>query len=164
MPQTNVISDWRATYPNDAPRQKPGGIKGTATSTASAASWANGVVTLTIPSTDYVGTSGPVTVAGFTPAGYNGSYQGLNASSATITYPLTANPGAATVMGTVAHIATVPLNVSTTLPANAVPNKPTYAAGTIQMLTEVKSEKPAVTAAKNNKVKPPSGMPPAARP
>jgi hypothetical protein len=26
MPQGNVISDWKATYPNDAPRQKPGGV------------------------------------------------------------------------------------------------------------------------------------------
>ena|SRR6516164_9251466 len=26
MPQNNVLPDWRATYPNDAPAQKPGGV------------------------------------------------------------------------------------------------------------------------------------------
>lgn len=26
MPQTNVIPDWKLTYPNDAPAQKPGGV------------------------------------------------------------------------------------------------------------------------------------------
>lgn len=26
MPQNNVIPDWKATYPHDAPAQKPGGV------------------------------------------------------------------------------------------------------------------------------------------
>jgi hypothetical protein len=134
MPQTNVIPDWKATYPNDAKAQKPSGISGTVSRTASAGSWAANVATLTVPATtDYVGTVYPITVAGFTPAGYNGTFQGTIASATTITYPLTTNPGGvATVMGTVSYPGIIPLNLSTTLGANAVPNKPTYATGTIQ--------------------------------
>jgi hypothetical protein len=34
MPQNNVLPDWRATYPNDAPAQKPGGVTVVTTATA----------------------------------------------------------------------------------------------------------------------------------
>jgi hypothetical protein len=34
MPQNNVLPDWRATYPNDAPAQKPGGVTVATTATA----------------------------------------------------------------------------------------------------------------------------------
>jgi hypothetical protein len=34
MPQNNVLPDWRATYPNDAPAQKPGGVTVSTTATA----------------------------------------------------------------------------------------------------------------------------------
>jgi|SRR6516162_4383646 hypothetical protein len=34
MPQTNVLPDWRATYPNDAPVQKPPGVTVSTTATA----------------------------------------------------------------------------------------------------------------------------------
>lgn len=34
MPQTNVLPDWRATYPLDAPVQKPGGVTVLTTATA----------------------------------------------------------------------------------------------------------------------------------
>jgi hypothetical protein len=34
MPQNNVLPDWRATYPNDAPVQKPGGVTVLTTATA----------------------------------------------------------------------------------------------------------------------------------
>jgi hypothetical protein len=34
MPQNNVLPDWRATYPNDAPVQKPGGVTVATTATA----------------------------------------------------------------------------------------------------------------------------------
>jgi hypothetical protein len=71
--------------------------------TASAMSWANGVVTATVPAqNDPVGTQYPITVAGVTPAGYNGSYQGTLIAPTTITYPLATNPGPVTVQGTVA--------------------------------------------------------------
>jgi hypothetical protein len=74
------------------------------TLTATAMSWANGVVTLSVPAQpDAVGASYPITVAGVTPAGYNGSYTGTFASPTTITYPLATNPGAVTVQGTVAY-------------------------------------------------------------
>ena len=133
MPQTNVIPDWKATYPYDAPRMKPSAVLGTVTRVASAASWAAGVVTLTVPATtDYVGTVYTMTISGFTPAGFNGVVQGTIASATTITYPLTTSPGAATVMGNASYTGMVPVNMSTTLGANDVPNKPTYAAGTIQ--------------------------------
>jgi hypothetical protein len=34
MPQNNVLPDWRVTYPNDAPAQKPGGVTVATTATA----------------------------------------------------------------------------------------------------------------------------------
>jgi hypothetical protein len=34
MPQNNVLPDWRVTYPNDAPVQKPGGVTVLTTATA----------------------------------------------------------------------------------------------------------------------------------
>jgi hypothetical protein len=34
MPQNNVLPDWRATYPLDAPVQKPGGVTVLTTATA----------------------------------------------------------------------------------------------------------------------------------
>ena len=34
MPQNNVLPDWRATYPNDAPVQKPPGVTVSTTATA----------------------------------------------------------------------------------------------------------------------------------
>jgi hypothetical protein len=124
MPQTNVLADWKLTYPNDAPRMKPSAYLGTVTRTSTAGSWAGNVATLTVPSTtDYVGTVYTMVMAGFTPAGYNGTFQGTIASATTITYPLTTNPGGAvTVQGTVTYQAMVPVNMSTTLPGNAVPN------------------------------------------
>jgi hypothetical protein len=133
MPQTNVIQDWKATYPYDAPRMKPSAVLGTVTRVASASSWAAGVVTLTVPATtDYIGSVYTMTVSGFTPAGYNGVVQGTIASATTITYPLASSPGASTVQGQVSYTGMVPVNMSTTLGANDVPNKPTYSAGTIQ--------------------------------
>jgi len=72
--------------------------------TASAMTWANGIVTATIPAqSDPVGTIYPITVAGVTPAGYNGNYTGTVTSATTITYPLASNPGPVTVQGTVAY-------------------------------------------------------------
>jgi len=60
------------------------------------------------PQPDAPGSSYPITVAGVTPAGYNGSYQGTFASPTTITYPLATNPGAVTVQGTVAFASVFP--------------------------------------------------------
>jgi hypothetical protein len=133
MPQTNVIPDWKLTYPNDAKAMKPTGMIGTVSRTASAAAWAAGVVTLTVPAiTDPVGAVIPITVSGFTPGGYNGSFSGVVASSTTVKYSVASDPGTATVMGSMSYPGIVPIAPSTTLPGTAVPNKPTYAAGTIQ--------------------------------
>lgn len=64
-------------------------------------SWASGTVTATVPTmTAAVGTVFVVTVAGATPAGYNGTYMATVASSTTFTYALTTNPGTETVPGT----------------------------------------------------------------
>src|SRR5262245_1273456 len=135
MPQGNVLADWKATYANDAPRQKPPSVSGTVQRTASASAWAAGVVTLTVPAiNDYVGTKYPMTVAGFTPAGYNGSVTGTIASNTTITYPLASDPGASSVQGTVSWTGQLPLNVDVTLPATAVPNKPQWTGTQLMMV------------------------------
>jgi hypothetical protein len=136
MPQTNYLPVFTATYPLLAKVQKPGGILGTQVRTASAGSWAANVATLTFPAVvDYVGATYQITVAGFTPAGYNGVYQGTIASSTTMTYPLPTNPGGVTsVQGTVTYTAIIPLVPGVAVGAGDVPNKPTYTAGTIQMV------------------------------
>lgn len=135
MPQTSVLPQWKADYPILTPRQKPSGIRKDVSRTASASSWAAGKVTLTVPSlADTVGTVYSMVVSGFTPAGYNGSVNGTIASATSITYPLAVDPGLSTVQGTVKYTAVVPLVISTTLPANAVPNKAMYAAGTPIMM------------------------------
>jgi len=67
--------------------------------------WAGGVATVTLASavSDPPGSIYPITVAGVTPAGYNGSYTGTITGPTTVTYPLASNPGAVTVQGTVAY-------------------------------------------------------------
>ena len=67
------------------------------------AAWAASVVTLTLTSatTWPVGTTLEITVAGFTPTGYNGTFLGTVATTTTITYPLAVSPGTETVAGTV---------------------------------------------------------------
>ena len=65
--------------------------------------WASAVVTVTtttphgIPSGDVV----QVTIAGMTPSGYNGTFAATSTGASTFTYPLSLNPGSATVQGTV---------------------------------------------------------------
>ena len=135
MPQTSVLPQWRADYPILTPRQKaPLWVPHSVSLTPSATTWAAGVVTMTVAAVaDPVGSTYPITVVGFTPAGYNGSYTGTIASSTSITFPLAANPGAVTVEGTVSYTGVALSTISTTLPANAVPNKAMWAAGTIQI-------------------------------
>src|SRR5215475_16009445 len=134
MPQTTVLPEWKASYPITAPKQKPPGLNQTVQRTASASSWAAGKVTLTVPSlSDYVGSTYPMTISGFTPAGYNGNVVGTIASATSITYPLTADPGVSTVQGKATYAMCAPFSVSTTLTATDVPNKPSYSAGTIQL-------------------------------
>ena len=141
MLQTNVIPDWKLTYPNDAKCQKPSGMAGTVTRTASAAVWATGTVTLTVPAVlEPAGAVVPITVSGFTPAGYNGSYTGTIASPTSITYPLTSNPGAETALGQVSYQGVIPITISTTLSANDVPNKFTPYTGMLMAETEAEAE------------------------
>jgi hypothetical protein len=69
----------------------------------SAATWAGGTVTVTLASPMQgvtVGDTFYAVISGFSPAAYNGYYNVTVTSSSAFTYPLTANPGAVTVMGT----------------------------------------------------------------
>jgi hypothetical protein len=66
--------------------------------------WASSVttVTLTAPAKGVtVGDVVPLTLSGFTPAGYNGTFQCTFTSTTVFTIPMTSNPGAVTVEGTV---------------------------------------------------------------
>jgi len=64
--------------------------------------WATNVVSVTtttahgIPSGDTV----QIVIAGCTPTGYNGTFAGTSTGTNTLTYPLTSDPGSATVEGT----------------------------------------------------------------
>jgi len=68
----------------------------------SSLTWATNVATVTLASPHGLTVSDvlPIVIAGVTPAGYNGSFSGTVTGANTITYPLTPNPGAVTVQGT----------------------------------------------------------------
>jgi Ca2+-binding RTX toxin-like protein len=67
-----------------------------------AASWANGAATITTSVANGFVSGESVTIAGMTPAGYNGTYVITVTSPTTFTYKLATNPGAGTAFGTVA--------------------------------------------------------------
>ena len=71
----------------------------------SALSWANGIVTATMnePIIYRIGSSVQYTVAGSIPDAYNGAVIGYVTSETTFTYPLAADPGAATTLGNAAQ-------------------------------------------------------------
>lgn len=64
--------------------------------------WNSGVATVTMAANHGItnGTVFQATIAGVTPAGYNGTFAATATGAATFTYPLVANPGAVTVQGT----------------------------------------------------------------
>jgi len=75
----------------------------TAGKAITSAVWSGGVVTVTTtaphgyPSAETIG----LTIAGMTPAAYNGTFQATITGTTTFTYPLASNPGTATVFGIV---------------------------------------------------------------
>jgi hypothetical protein len=74
--------------------------------------WAGNVVTVTTTAAHGipVGQVVPVTIAGVTPAGYNGTFQATSTGANTFTYPLVSNPGVETVLGTWVPVAATELN------------------------------------------------------
>lgn len=62
--------------------------------------WTSGFVTVTTAAPHGFTNGDSIVMAGFTPAGYNGTFTIANASGSTFTFPLTTDPGAATVQGT----------------------------------------------------------------
>ena len=70
----------------------------------SALAWASGVATATtaapLPAHLPVGATFPTTIAGATPAGYNGQVLATVTGASAFTFPLAANPGSETVPGT----------------------------------------------------------------
>jgi hypothetical protein len=78
--------------------------------------WSASVVTVTTTAAHGipVGQIVPVTIAGVTPAGYNGTFQATSTGSNTFTYPLVSNPGAETVLGTWVPVAATELQQMTT--------------------------------------------------
>ena len=114
MPQANYMPLFRAMYPLTAPFQKPGGVSIGTSVTSTGVAWAAGTATVTAPFTGLaVGSQIPITLAGYTPAGWNGTYAGTVSSATTVTFPIAANPGTVTTQGTVTYVQ---------MPANATPN------------------------------------------
>ena len=64
--------------------------------------WSGGVVTVTTVNNHGLasGSTTSITIAGAAPTGYNGTFTGTSTGLTTITYPLSLNPGSATVTGT----------------------------------------------------------------
>lgn len=76
------------------------GVLAYAADVIAAASWAAGVVTLTLTTGGEVAVGDDFTISGMTPAGYNGSYTAVaGTAGVTLKYDLAVDPGAATVMG-----------------------------------------------------------------
>jgi hypothetical protein len=73
--------------------------------TITAMTWSGGVVTATLAGHGYL-TGNIVTIAGVTPAGYNGAYVITVTGTGTFTYALASNPGASTVQGTATQTST----------------------------------------------------------
>ena len=133
MPQTNVLSDWRATYPTDARCQQPGNELWTLTVGITAVTWATGNATYTTAAAHGLGVGASVTIANVNPSGYNGTFTTVaGTTGSTIVVAIASNPGTYVSGGA----ASVPSTFSSTLGPHAVPNKPTYAAGTVQNLEE----------------------------
>lgn len=85
-------------------------------------SWAAEVVTVTTTA-PHGWTNGdviPVLISGATPTGYNGKFDGTVTGSDTVTYPLVANPGAATSTGRIALYAITELTQMVTTYFNGV--------------------------------------------
>lgn len=96
-----------------------------------AIAWASGYVTVTTGSAHGYAVGNVVTVAGATPAGYNGTFTVVSVpSTTTFTYALAANPGAATVQGTVTLVSPAySAGVATVLWGNYLVRTQNYAAG-----------------------------------
>lgn len=73
--------------------------------TITAMAWAGGVVTVTLAGHGYL-TGNIVSIAGVTPAGYNGQYVITVTGTGTFTFALASNPGAVTVQGTATQTST----------------------------------------------------------
>lgn len=69
------------------------------TKSITAMSWAGGVVSATSTAHGYA-TGNLITIAGVTPAGYNGTYTVVVVDANTFTFQLASNPGTVTVQGT----------------------------------------------------------------
>jgi hypothetical protein len=132
MPQTSYLPVYRAEYPILARVQKSGSVLWTGTFGITAATWAANNATFTTSAPHGLGVGASVTIAGVNPSGYNGTYTtGAGTTGSTIVVPLTPTPGAY-VSGGAASVPS-PTFFSVVHPTD-VPNKPTYAAGTIQMV------------------------------
>lgn len=75
----------------------------TAAQSITAITWSASVVTVTVSGGHGYPTSQtiPLTIAGVTPSGYNGTFQATITSTTQFTYPLVSNPGAESVLGVV---------------------------------------------------------------
>ncbi len=93
--------------------------------------WASGIVTVTTGVAHGYAVGNTVTIAGVTPAGYNGTYVILSVpSTTTFTYALATNPGAATVQGTVTLVTQFDMQgQATVLWGNYIVRTQNYAAG-----------------------------------
>ena len=78
--------------------------------------WSSSIVTVTTTAPHGYPTSDQLslTIAGVTPAGYNGTYTATITGTSTFTFPLASNPGTVTVQGTVTDADAAELNAQVT--------------------------------------------------
>jgi|GEM_PF-5346322 len=99
--------------------------------TVSGVAWASGIATVTVANAHGYAAGNSVTLAGFVPTGYNGSYVILTTpTSTTFTVALAANPGTVTTEGTVSLNSAFDLTgQATVLWGNYIVRTSNYAAG-----------------------------------
>lgn len=99
--------------------------------TVSGIAWASGIATVTVANAHGYAVGNSVTLAGFVPTGYNGTYVILSVpSTTTFTVALAANPGAITTAGTVTMNTVFDLTgQATVLWGNYIVRTQNYAAG-----------------------------------
>ena len=89
-------ASYKAGYNVDSANQPP-------TKAVTGMTWSGGVVTVNTAWVTGYANGDPVniTIAGATPAGYNGTYIGTATGASSFTFPLASNPGANSVLGTI---------------------------------------------------------------
>ncbi len=146
VPTSTTFTYALTSNPNTATAFGTASVFDTAASTITAASWANGVVTMTTAAANGLQVGSTVTISGMTPAAYNGTFTVKKVLSPTsFTYAHATNPGTATAFGTARITATTTTNRTGDYTFNNVlPGTYTVTASPVKGLIDATTPTPSV--------------------